>query len=44
MPHVVFHRAGQTFHGEVNENTNLVVRAGIRQFPYPNFQYGCGHG
>ena len=44
MPSVVFHRNGQTFHGEVKENTNLVVRAGIRQFPYPNFLYGCGMG
>ena len=44
MPNVVFHRNGQTFHGEVKENTNLVVRAGIRQFPYPNLLYGCGMG
>jgi ferredoxin len=44
MPNVVFHRNGQTFHGEIKENTNLVVRAGIRQFPYPNFLYGCGMG
>ena len=44
MPNVVFHRNGQTFHGEIKENTNLVVRAGIRQFPHPNFLYGCGKG
>ena len=44
MPFVVFHRNGQTFHGEVKENTNLVVRAGIRQFPYPHLRYGCGMG
>ncbi|MGY4318837.1 2Fe-2S iron-sulfur cluster-binding protein [Bradyrhizobium sp. JR3.5] len=44
MPNVIFHRNGETFVGEVKENTNLVVRAGIRQFPYPNFLYGCGMG
>jgi ferredoxin len=44
MPHVVFHRDGQTFVGEIKQNTNLVVRAGIRQFPHPNFLYGCGMG
>jgi ferredoxin len=44
MPTVIFHRNGQTYQDEVKENTNLVVRAGIRQFPYPNFQYGCGMG
>ncbi len=30
--------------GEVGENTNLVVRAGIKQFPYPLLRYGCGMG
>lgn len=44
MPTVVFHRNGHTYRDEVKENTNLVVRAGIRQFPYPNLRYGCGMG
>lgn len=44
MPTVVFHKAGQTYTEVVNENTNLVVRAGIKQFPYPNLQYKCGMG
>jgi ferredoxin len=44
MPSVVFHKNGQTFYGEVKQNTNLVVRAGIRQFPYPHLRYGCGMG
>ena len=44
MPNVIFHSNRETFVGEVKENTNLVVRAGIRQFPYPNFLYGCGMG
>jgi ferredoxin len=44
VPTVVIHRGDKTFEGEVNENTNLVVKAGIRQFPYPNLRYGCGMG
>lgn len=44
MPVVVFHRNGQAYREEVAENTNLVVRAGIRRFPYPHFSYGCGMG
>jgi ferredoxin len=44
MPTVVFHKAGQTYTEVVNDNTNLVVRAGIKQFPYPNLKYQCGMG
>lgn len=44
MPTVVFHKNGQTYRDEVKENTNLVVRAGIKQFPYPHLAYGCGMG
>lgn len=44
MPTVVLHRDGQTYQDEVKENTNLVVRAGIKKFPYPNLRYGCGMG
>lgn len=44
MPVVILHRDGQTHRGEIAENTNLVVKAGIRQFPYPNLRYGCGMG
>ena len=44
MPLVVFHKSGQVHQGEVKENTNLVVRAGIKQFPYPHLRYGCGMG
>ena len=44
MPFVTVHKGGQTFRDEVKDNTNLVVRAGIRQFPYPNFKYKCGMG
>lgn len=41
---ITLHRDGQTYRGEVKENTNLVVMAGIRQFPHPNLRYGCGMG
>jgi ferredoxin len=44
MPRVTFHRDGQTYEDEVQDNTNLVVRAGIRKFPYPHLRYGCGMG
>ncbi|MBL8378012.1 MAG: (2Fe-2S)-binding protein [Burkholderiales bacterium] len=44
MPKVIIHRNGVVHTGEVKENSNLVVRAGIRQFPYPNLSYGCGMG
>lgn len=44
MPTVALHRNGQIYRDEVKENTNLVVRAGIRQFPYPNLRYECGMG
>jgi ferredoxin len=44
VPTVVLHRDGQTYQDEVKENTNLVVRAGIKKFPYPNLRYGCGMG
>jgi ferredoxin len=44
MPHVTFHKRGEVFGDEVAENTNLVVRTGIRRFPYPHLTYGCGMG
>ena len=44
MPKIILHKNGQVYVGEVKENTNLVVRAGIRQFPYPNLAYGCAMG
>jgi ferredoxin len=44
MPTVVFHKHGQVFTDEVKDRTNLVVRAGIRQFPYPHLRYECGMG
>ncbi len=44
MPRIAIHRLGQCHEGEVKDNSNLVVRAGIRQFPYPHLRYGCGMG
>ncbi len=44
MPKIIVHKNGQVHESEVKENTNLVVRAGIKQFPYPNLSYGCGMG
>ncbi|QHI98595.1 2Fe-2S iron-sulfur cluster binding domain-containing protein [Xylophilus rhododendri] len=44
MPHVVFRKNGQAYEGEVKEKSNLVVRAGIKQFPFPHLKYQCGMG
>lgn len=44
MPVVVFRSNGQTYREEVKVNTNLVVRAGIKQFPFPHLRYECGMG
>jgi ferredoxin len=44
MPKLTFHKAGQVHAGEVPENGNLVVRAGIRKYPWPHLRYGCGMG
>ena len=44
MPAVVIHKFGQTFRGEVASNSNLVVRTGIKQFPWPHLEFGCGMG
>ncbi len=44
MLKIIIHKNGQPHAGEVRENSNLVVRAGIRQFPFPHLSYGCGMG
>ena len=44
VPTVVVSRNGDTARGEVPPNTNLVVKAGVRQFPHPVLRYGCGMG
>ncbi len=42
MPKVILHRDGKTYEQHVPENSNLVVLAGIKQFPH--LKYGCGMG
>ncbi len=44
MLKVVFHKNGKVYHGEVKPNSNLVVCAGIKKFPFPHLSYGCGMG
>ena len=44
MPSVILEKGGETLRGEVPDNTNLVVKAGVKQFPYPALRYGCGMG
>lgn len=44
MPIVKIHKGEEIFEGEVPSNSNLVVRAGIKNFPYPHLSYGCGMG
>lgn len=44
MPTITLHKDGEVYQDQVSENTNLVVKAGIRQFPYPHLRYGCGMG
>jgi len=44
MPRIAIHKDGQVHQGEVKENSNLVVRAGIKQFPWPHLKYKCGMG
>lgn len=44
MPTIIFHKAGHAHTGIVKDNTNLVVRAGVKDFPYPNLSYKCGMG
>lgn len=44
MPKVTIVKAAETFSGEVPNESNLVVRAGIKQFPFPHLNYGCGMG
>ncbi len=42
MPILKINIGDETFEGEVDKNSNLVVKAGIRKFPYPHLKYRCG--
>lgn len=44
MPIIKIHKNGELHEGEIPTGANPVVRAGIRQFPYPHLSYGCGMG
>ena len=44
MPRITFRKNGQVFVDEVKVGPNLVVRAGIKQYPYPHLTYECGMG
>jgi ferredoxin len=44
MPRITVYKDGTPYSGEVADNTNLVVRAGIKQFPFPCLKYKCGMG
>ena len=44
MPNIKIHKSDEVYEGEIPDNSNMVVRAGIRQFPYPHLNYGCGMG
>jgi len=41
---VQFRKGDEVFSEELPENTNLVVRTGIKKFPWPHLRYGCGMG
>lgn len=42
MLKVILHQNGEVYEQEVDENSNLVVLAGIKKFPH--LKYGCGMG
>ncbi|MDB5797159.1 MAG: ferredoxin [Paucimonas sp.] len=44
MPKVILHKNGEAHAGEIKDNGNLVVSAGIKKFPFPHLDYGCGMG
>ncbi|HYZ31628.1 MAG TPA: 2Fe-2S iron-sulfur cluster-binding protein [Crenalkalicoccus sp.] len=44
MPRITVQVGAEAHAGEVPDNANLVVRAGIRKFPWPHLKYGCGMG
>ena len=42
---IVTVRQGEAlFAEELPAETNLVVRAGVKKFPWPHLRYGCGMG
>ena len=44
MPIVKISHGNEVFEQNVKENTNLVVQAGIKKYPFPYLKYKCGMG
>ena len=44
MPLVKISHGDEVFEQNVKENTNLVVQAGIKKYPFPYLKYKCGMG
>ena len=44
MPIVKIIHDNKVFEKKVEKNTNLVVQAGIKKFPFPYLRYRCGMG
>ena len=44
MPIVKIIHGDEVFEQNVKENTNLVVQAGIKKYPFPYLKYKCGMG
>ena len=44
MPIVKIIHGDEVFEQDLNENTNLVVQAGIKKYPFPYLKYKCGMG
>ena len=44
MPLVKISHGDEVLEQNVKENTNLVVQAGIKKYPFPYLKYKCGMG
>jgi ferredoxin len=44
VPLVKIIQGDEVFEQNVEENTNLVVQAGIKNYPFPYLKYKCGMG
>jgi ferredoxin len=44
MPLVRLFHNNDVFEKKLDKNTNLVVQAGIKKFPFPHLKYKCGMG
>ena len=44
MPIVKIIQDDKIFEKKVDKDTNLVVQAGIKNFPFPHLKYKCGMG